>query len=68
MNAHKGKNRFYATAKFKRIAKKAAILLTAMVVAYFIVYTAVKHAIGDAVTVAINDYYETHDFNPTIIP
>lgn len=46
---------------------KLLIFISAIILAYIIVYTAVYFAVGDAVKVVIDNYYNTHDFNPSII-
>ena len=46
---------------------KIILFISAIILAYIIVYTAVYFAVGDAVKVAIDNYYNTNDFNPTII-
>lgn len=42
------------------------IIISAIIIAYFVVYFAVINAVNEAVAIAIDNYYETHDFNSII--
>lgn len=43
------------------------IAISAIIIAYLVVFFAVKNAVEDAVVLAIDNYYDTHDFDIKIL-